>query len=133
VPEKIIKSRLKKTGYYNVGIQIDGVRKFFSTHQLVAMAFLNHVPNGKKDVINHKNEIKSDNRVSNLEIVSVRYNTVYSIDKTKTTSKYTGVFWHKRDKVWRSAIWIDGKRKNLGSFDNEYEAHLTYQSVLSEI
>ena len=37
----------------------------------------------------------------------------------KPTSKYTGVSWAKSRRMWEVQIRIDGKRKYLGSFDNE--------------
>ena len=129
VPEVMLKPRLKK-GYLNIGIQKNGQRKFYSVHQLVAMAFLNHTPNGRNDVINHKNEIKIDNRLENIEVVDVRYNTVYSIDKSRTTSKYVGVTWNKRDCRWSASISVSGKRNWLGYFDTEYDAHLSYENFL---
>lgn len=39
-----------------------------SVHRLVAMAFIGEIPQGME--INHKNGIKTDNRVENLEIVT---------------------------------------------------------------
>ena len=129
VPERMLKPRLKK-GYLNIGIQKDGRRKFYGVHQLVAMAFLQHTPNGHNDVINHKNSIKTDNRLDNIEVVDVRYNTIYSIDKSTTTSKYIGVYWNKRDCRWSASVSVSGKRTWLGYFDTEYDAHLSYENFL---
>ena len=44
--------------------------KRLKIHQLVAMAFLYHKPNGYKLVINHINLNHLDNKLSNLEIYS---------------------------------------------------------------
>jgi hypothetical protein len=133
VPAVILRPRLKVSGYLSIGIQKEGVRKFYNVHQLVAMAFLGHVPNGHKDVINHKNSVKDDNRLENIEIVDVRYNTVYSIDKSKTSSMYTGVTWSKRDSKWCSNISSLGKARWIGYFDDEYEAHLAYEKEKSKL
>ena len=44
------------------------------------MAFLNHKPNGNKLVVDHINNVKTDNRLSNLQIITQRKNT--SKDRT---------------------------------------------------
>jgi TATA-box binding protein (TBP) (component of TFIID and TFIIIB) len=89
------------------------------------MAFLNHKPCGMKLVIDHINDNKFDNRLENLQITSVRYNTCKK--QEKYSSKYKGVSFRKSDKKWVARIFIDGKIIYLGAFVNEYDAHLAYQ------
>jgi hypothetical protein len=48
----------------------------------------------------------------------------------KSSSKYVGVCWHKGSNQWRAQIFIQGKRKHLGYYKNEYDAHLSYQKEL---
>ena len=45
VGEKIRKPNLKKTGYLQISLNKNGIKKHHRVHQLVAMAFLNHKPN----------------------------------------------------------------------------------------
>lgn len=64
-PEKIRKLSKDKDGYMCVSLSLNG--KVFSkkVHRLVAEAF---IPNpSKKHEVNHKNLLKNDNRVENLE------------------------------------------------------------------
>ena len=64
--------RLKKDGYYTIGLNFNGIRKFFRVHRLVAECYLdNH--KGLQQV-NHLNGIKTDNRVENLEWVNQSQN-----------------------------------------------------------
>jgi hypothetical protein len=100
-------------------------------HQMVAESFLGHVPNGLKSVVNHKNFIKNDNRLDNLEIVTVRENS--NRKHIPHSSKYTGVGWHKRDKIWQSRIIINGAKKHLGYFHDELEASKAYEQALKNI
>lgn len=59
-------------GYYVVDLSKDGKRRTCKVHRLVADAFC---PNSLNlPVVNHKNENKHDNRASNLEWCSIRYN-----------------------------------------------------------
>jgi hypothetical protein len=119
------------TGYYRKKLSKNNNKKVFSVHQLVAKAFLNHKPNGMNLVIDHINNDKLDNRVENLQIVTQRFN-VYKT-QGNYSSDYKGVCWNKHAKKWRSAITIKGKRKILGYFENEYDAHLAYEKALQEL
>jgi len=73
--EFILKLRNNKRGYLKVLLYKNGNTKDHKVHQLVAVAFLNHTPDGMKMVINHKDLIKTNNHVSNLEIVTQRNNS----------------------------------------------------------
>jgi len=128
---KYLKSIIRKTGYCYVNLFKDGNRKQYAIHQLVAIAFLNHKRQGHKIVVDHINHNKSDNRLCNLRVVTHRENISHR--KTKSKSKYTGVYWLKKEKKWRSYIGIDGKMKYLGRFNCELDAHKAYQSALKEL
>ena len=118
--EYIFKSHISCHGYLLVNLDKDGKKKCFGVHQLVAMAFLNHKPNGHKIVVDHIDNNKLNNTLENLQLISQRQNT--SKDRKGYTSKYIGVFWQKDAKKWRSDISINGKTKYLGLFKTEVEA-----------
>jgi hypothetical protein len=130
VKEKILKINIVKSGYYLVGLCKEGKVKTMSVHVLVAMAFLGHIPDGNKIEVDHKNEIKTDNRVENLQLLSGVEHRRKPKKSRNTSSKYTGVNWHKTSSKWRAEIRINGKPKNLGYYTTEYQAHYAYQSVL---
>jgi hypothetical protein len=90
VAEKILKN--KETKYLSVSLCKDNNVKTAHIHKLVAMAFLGHVPNGHKLVVDHIDNDRLNNNVDNLQLISHRENS--SKDKTGT-SKYTGVSWNK--------------------------------------
>jgi len=129
--EKILKLRDNSNGYLQVNLCCERKFKAIRVHQLVAMAFLNHTPDGTmKIIVDHKDNDKLNNRLSNLQLISARYNT--SKDK-KGSSKYTGVSWSKASNKWLSTIAINGKIKNLGYFNCELAAAAEYQKKLAEI
>ena len=130
--EKILNDVIDKKGYLAYSLFKNNIRKTAKGHQLVAMAFLNYIPNGKMDlVVDHINNVKTDNRLENLQIVSNRENI--SKDKKNCTSIYTGVSWHKATNKWRATIKTKYKQTYVGLFECEYEAHLEYQKALDEI
>lgn len=126
-----LKTRIGSGGYKTVGIYNNKKLKNFHVHQLVAIHFLNHNPNGYGLVINHKDFNKTNNYFENLEIVTARQNT--NRKHLKSTSQYVGVSWCKKSHKWRSQIRINGKKINLGHFINEIDAHNAYQEKLNEI
>jgi len=66
--------------------------------------------------IDHINGNRSDNRIKNLRSVTHQENGQNSSRPAHNTSGVTGVSWHKRDKVWRAFIKVDGQYKHIGSF-----------------
>jgi len=96
-------------------------------HQLVAIAFLNHIPCGHELVVDHIDNDPTNNNIENLQIVTNRQNC--SKDR-KGKSIYTGVHWNK--KYWVASITINKKRFHLGSFDCEIKASKVYKKALSD-
>ena len=122
---------LSDNGYLLIRPSKKGVKKLFKVHQLVAMAFLNHKPDGHKLVVDHIDNDKLNNRLDNLQIITQRENT--SKDKYGKTSKYTGVSWHKQRNKWVARIVFNRAKEYLGSFTNEFDAHMAYSNRLKEI
>jgi hypothetical protein len=128
---KILKPCMNNNKYLHIGLLLDKKMKTHRIHQLVAMAFLDHVPCGMKVVVDHINDNRLDNRAENLQIISHRDN-VYKT-QGKYTSQYKGVSKSKLSKKWKAEIRINGKIKHLGLFTDEHEAHLVYQEALSKL
>jgi hypothetical protein len=130
----IMKQQLGKRGYYCVDLSLNGKRKNYTVHKLVAMCFLSHEPDGTMNlVIDHINNDKLDNRIHNLQLISNRDNLIKSIDKEKTYSKYTGVTWDKQSQKWKSNIRINSKSYHLGLFEIEEDAHKAFQQKIKEM
>lgn len=83
---KNIKLREDKDGYILVDLHKNNKTKTFKVHRLVAEAFISNSNNYPQ--INHKNEIKNDNRVENLEWCSNEYNAVYGTKVQRTAEKH---------------------------------------------
>ena len=89
---KKLTQHIDKYGYCFVRLNKDGRRLLVKVHRLVAEAFLPNKDNLPS--INHKNEVKSDNRVENLEWCSVFYNNHYNdrYSKMKNLRKPVGQY-----------------------------------------
>jgi len=127
--ERILSSSSCGKGYLKVCLCKNKINKTVIVHHLVAIAFLNHKPNGNALVVNHINFDKSDNRLENLELITQRENS--NRKHLKSSSEYVGVCWHKNHKKWSAQITINKKQKHLGYFTNEYDAHLSYQGYVT--
>jgi hypothetical protein len=74
----------EKKGYYQVALSKDGKEKKQRIHRLVATAFLDN-PFNYTD-INHKDEIKTNNKVDNLEWCTRKYNNNYGTKPQRTSA-----------------------------------------------
>lgn len=72
--------------------------------------------------IDHINGCRSDNRLSNLRIVSNADNSKNMKKSSCNTSGQTGVSWNKNAQKWSAYIWTNYKKKHLGLFNNYIDA-----------
>lgn len=85
-PNKLMKLSNDKDGYKKLSIvNDDGIERTVRAHRLVASVFIPNPEN--KPVVNHKNGIKYDNRVENLEWATIAENTQHSYDNGLQVSK----------------------------------------------
>lgn len=82
--EKILKQEKTQDGYLTVRLRKDGNVKHIGVHRLVAQAFIMNLNNLPQ--VNHKDEIKTNNNVDNLEWCTQQYNMSYG-SRTKKISK----------------------------------------------
>lgn len=125
--DKILKQSVDSVGYPYVNLSDYKKQKTFRVHQLVAVAFLNHIPDKHKGlVIDHIDENKLNNMATNLQLITNKKNT--SKDRKNKTSKYTGVSWHKQSNKWLAQFRENGSVKYLGTFETEEEARDAYNA-----
>ena len=72
---KLLKGAINNYGYRQVNLTKNKMVKSFKIHQLVAIHFLGHKPNGYESVINHIDFNRLNNTITNLEIITPRENT----------------------------------------------------------
>jgi hypothetical protein len=101
-------------GYIQIQIGI----KMYKVHRLIMMAFVGE----SQQEVDHINRIKTDNRFENLRYCTHITNSLNRdcVDNAK------GYYWDKSKNKWRAQIRINNKRKHLGRFDTEEEAHQAF-------
>ena len=118
-------------GYLKVCVRKDGKSYAPKVHKLVAMAYLGHEPKGMKEVVDHINGNKLDNRLENLQLTTNRHNT--SKDRKGHTSSYLGVSWSKKNKKWVAQIYKNKKQNFIGAFNCEMAAAKAYNDELNKL
>lgn len=99
---KYKKTVKKDDGYIRVGLNKNGKEKKYYIHRLVALTYIpnpNNLP-----CVNHKNCIRDDNRVENLEWCSHLYN-----NQPKNTSRRIGTI-QKIGKKYHFKITVNKKK-----------------------
>ncbi len=121
---KYLKASSNGTGYMRVMLSKDGLRKEYYVHRLIMEAFI-----GKSSLhINHKNSIRDDNRLDNLEYVTIREN-----QHKRNLNRTLPLGVQKVKNKYRSIIRIDGKNKHLGYFNTPEEASIAFTNKLKTI
>ena len=86
--EKILSDSPNTYGYLYVNLYKNGKGKPFYIHKLVALHF---IPNpNNHPIINHKDENKQNNKVSNLEWCTHEYNVNYGTRTQRASEKMKG-------------------------------------------
>jgi len=114
-----------RKGY--VRIKIDGAS--YSAHRL---AWFYVTGNWPADQIDHKNNLRSDNRFENLREATNGENRANTTQKNRTGFK--GVKFHARlkQKPYEAQITFDKKVRSLGCFATAEEAHEAYKKAAAE-
>lgn len=120
---RIRKPSINSEGYYCVSFYNKGKQKTLKLHRIIAHAFM-----GVSDLfVNHRNGIKTDNRLENLEYITSRENrNHYMRDKGKFPRGVA--FDQGKYKVNAS---VNGKITYFGSFDSAEAAHEKYMQVIT--
>lgn len=123
-----IKIATNDAGYKHCLLHKNGIRKHILIHRLVYQAF-----NGELDdtlVIDHIDNIKSNNYYKNLQQITQRENVSKDTWRNGTTSKYAGVSFISNNK-WKSTIQFGNKLFHIGIFETEIHASNAYLEVLA--
>lgn len=103
--EKILVQNIGKLGYAYVNLNLNGKRKTIKTHRLVAEAFIPNPEN--KPQVNHKDEVKSNNVVDNLEWCSAQENANYGTRIQRQKQTYKDNYKNGKNKVVKKVFCVE--------------------------
>jgi hypothetical protein len=107
---KILKTKIGTNGYFMVSLSKKNIQKSFMIHKLVFENFTGKVSD-RKIVIDHINNIKTDNRLENLQLITNRENSYK--DKKSKSGHYCI---YRNSGAWLVRLRIDNVKKSLGTF-----------------
>ena len=137
---KVMKTYFNNSGYECIDFTINKVRTKHLVHRLVMLTFVDNPDNLPE--VNHKDEDKANNALTNLVWCSRSYNKQHSIKsgaynkiftsknslgkkhKPNTASKYHNVSYDKERKKWTAVIISNKQKLGFKRFDTEEEAAL---------
>ena len=119
---KVLKASDNGHGYLKCKLYDDVIKKSHQVHRLVACAFIDN-PDDKL-CVDHKDNNKANNHVSNLRFATSKENNQNSSIRLDNISKVKGVPFHKRVKKWHAQITIDGIRIHIGYYDDLEDAKI---------
>lgn len=146
---KVLAKHIINSGYHKLAFTVNNKTYNKLVHRLVAEAFLPNPDNLRE--VNHINEDKLDNRLSNLEWVSSSANTQHSIATgtyakifemknslgkkhlPNPTSKYHNVTYDKSRSKWVGQVRYQKKNWYMKRFNTEEEAALHVNWIIDTL
>jgi hypothetical protein len=107
----------KVNGYVRVSLS----GRTYAAHRVAWLLHYGSWPDGQVD---HINGVRSDNRITNLRVVTHRENCQNRV--SHRNGRLPGCHYATRDKTWRATFQENKKQRTLGYFATEQEAHERY-------
>lgn len=100
-------------------LQFNVAGRSYTAHRLAWLYVHGEWP---EDQVDHKNRVKSDNRISNLRSAGNHENGSNCSISKNNTSGIKGVMWYKRHQKWTASIRVNRKLLHLGYFTDIADA-----------
>ncbi len=128
---RILKGKINRDGYHEIGITIKGKSRFLLGHRAVAWTFFENPHNFS--IVNHKDRCRINNKVENLEWVTSRENNRHSLENGRKRQfravnqidKDTGEIIQTFDSITEAAKHVGGTLKGISGCANGYYQHHT--------
>lgn len=83
--KKFMKVHMDRNGYKKIGLRKNGSTKYYFIHRLIWETFNGIIPLGM--VVNHINEVKTDNRLENLNLMTTKENNCWGTATERRSKK----------------------------------------------
>lgn len=114
---------IRKDGYVMLSVGTSGKGgKLYYAHRVAWEMIYGEIPEGLE--IDHIDRNPSNNRISNLRLVTSEGNSFNTGGWKNASSTFKGVYWCKEKLKWVAQFNCKDYRKHLGYFDSEDAAHL---------
>jgi hypothetical protein len=123
------KPYLMKCGYHRFSLSNKGRVAEWYAHRLVWQHFGSYQEDGIKNHVDHINNIKTDNRIENLQLITARLNNTKDRKRQKLSHHGTS----KSAGRYRAVIQVNNKSYQLGTFETEAEAAKEYDRARNEL
>ncbi len=128
---RILRPTIGGNGYYHVELYKKNQSQTKDIHRLVAMHFIPNIKND--DFVDHKNNDKLNNTISNLRWASNQQNQFNATLNCKNTSGVRGISLVKSSNRWRATIKFNNKKIHIGNFINIDDAKIARQKIAAEL
>ncbi len=114
-------------------------RKRIQLHRLVLLYFNKKLPDYPKELCDHINRDRQDNRIENLRIVTYSENNRNRRKKVNKTSCFLGVFYDKTHNTYVVKHWNDEYSEHIANVSNEeygariYDVTIICRNKIEEI
>jgi hypothetical protein len=116
---KKLKTHINNAGYYTTDFQVNKIKQTIAIHRLIAEAFIPNPEN--KLTVNHKDGIKTNIAISNLEWATYSENNKHAVDNNLRQSPWTGKFGNMHP-LSKPIIQYDKTYNKINEFTNAREA-----------
>lgn len=120
--KKVVKGRKDNNGYIYDGFNIDGKTIKKLRHRLVYETFIGEIPEGMQ--VNHINEIKTDNRLENLNLMTPKENTNWGTGNKRRSKTLTNCPQTSKSVIQKT---LDGKVIAIWPSAREIQRQLGYR------
>ena len=116
-------------GYLHFSFKLSSKKVWLFSHRVAWFLYYGSWP---KDMLDHINGIRWDNRIENLREATNEQNARNQRSHKDSLSQHKGACWDKQNQKWKARIMVSGKQKSLGSYASEEEAARAYDKAARE-